>query len=152
LEFSPTVPDLFLIEAGTATFILIIILALMMSHTVRAGQLGLVFLFCAYVTTLQPGFSVTSPLAGVRKIIPGSGPNAVLGMIGVAESDLGPDVPLGTVRVGERAIPARGASSIPSGATVRVIEDSIPGTVLVAIERPRFGPAVRRGPYSPGES
>jgi membrane-bound ClpP family serine protease len=82
----------------------------------------------------MPGFNLVSAMANVVRVTPGSGANHVLGLVGVAETELSPDRAVGTIRVGDTQLSARGAGPINAGARVRVIKDSLVGEVLVARE------------------
>jgi hypothetical protein len=146
IERRHLVTDYYLgIQVGvTIAFALLVIMVVLMSHVIRPGQLGLVFLLGTYMTAVEPGFCITSPIAKLRRVTPGSGPNRSLGMIATAEAELGPDLPAGPARIGDRVVAARGSTRIPSGSRVRVIEDIDPSSVLVAIERPRYNPPPKR--------
>jgi len=121
--------------AASVIGLCVIVAILTMIRIVKANQVGLVFLFGVYVTTLRPGFNLVTPLAKVRRVTPGSGPNSLLGFTGIAEGDLDPQSPTGSVQIGDRRILARPQSRIPAGARVTVIEDVTPGVVLVAMDR-----------------
>jgi membrane-bound ClpP family serine protease len=124
----------------TMILILIIVLVMMarMFYTIQAGQIGLVFILGAYRGVATTGLNVVSPLAHVVKVTPGSGANNALALLGVAESELGPDLPPGRVRIGDRIVAARSAAPVSVGVKVRVIQDNSPGIVLVTRERRRF--------------
>jgi membrane-bound ClpP family serine protease len=136
----------FVVVGILMAFIIIMILMVRMITIIQPGQLGLVFLLGAYITTANPGFNIVSPLARVVKITAGSGPNGALGMVGVADSNLGPDRPPGPVRIGDRTVPARSTSALRPGDQVRVIEDTSLGVVLVAKERSRPGLSASANP------
>jgi membrane-bound ClpP family serine protease len=128
-------------------FIVILVLLTRMITVIQPGQVGLVFVLGAYKTGILPGFNLVAPMASVVKVTPGSGPNRALGMLGVAETALAPDRPPGSVRIGEMQLTARSATPIRAGTTVRVIQDSTVGTVLVAEEHEHpGGPKVPKPP------
>lgn len=120
-------------------FIIILVLLARMMVTIQAGQIGLVFLIGQYRWGLLPGLNFVHPYSHVVKVTPGDGPNKALGMLGTTGTDLAPDLPPGYVRIGEMQVTALGATRIPAGTTVRVIQDSSPGIVLVAKENERYG-------------
>lgn len=62
---------LFLAAIGAVPVVLIA----MSLRVIKAGQLGLVFLFGIYVQTLLPGLNRVNPFASVQRIVVGSGPN-----------------------------------------------------------------------------
>jgi membrane-bound ClpP family serine protease len=124
------------IEVGIAVaFVLIVIILFRMAYIVQPGQVGLVFVLGSYMRTMEPGFVLVTVIGRMRKVTPGTGPNGSLAMLGTSEADIGPDLPFGSVRIGDRVVQARGATRIPSGSKVRVIEDSDSSGVLVALER-----------------
>lgn len=119
--------------------------AILLASTLRmvpAGKIGLVFLFGAYKRTIKSGANLVPLFARARYVEPGSGPNGVLGLVGIAESQLSIDGPMGSVRIGEKTIPARSPTNVSAGSTIRVIQDIRLGAVLVAEE---FSPPVARG-------
>jgi len=129
------VPDYLGLEVGIAVaFVLIVVVIFRMAYIIRPGEVGLVFVLGRYMRTMQPGFVLVSVIGRVRKVTPGTGPNGSLGMIGSAETDLGPDLPFGSVRLGNHIVQARGATRIPFGSKVRVIDDSVPDSIVVALE------------------
>ena len=130
-------------------FIIILVLLSRMIAIVQPGQIGLVFVLGIYRRMILPGFNMVAPLSFVQKITPGSGPNRALGMLGVAESDLAPDLPLGVVRIGEMQVRARSVLPIPTGASVRVIQDSTVGIVLVVEEKNYPGKQQLPKPFTP---
>jgi membrane-bound ClpP family serine protease len=115
--------------------VILVIMMFRMFYTIQPGQLGLVFLLGLYVTTIQPGFSVVSPLANVRKVQPGTGANTILALTALTLSDMDPKGPPGEIRVGNRKVAARAQSRVKSGTNVTVIEDVTRGVVLVGIDR-----------------
>lgn len=126
-------------------FVLVLVTFTRMIYTIQPGQVGLVFRAGSFRVALRPGFNLVAPTATVRKVKIGAGPNRVLGMAGISETDLGPGVPAGSVKIGERALRARSTSGIRAGTPVRVIEDYDVGTVTVAVDRsPGEGAAFRR--------
>lgn len=126
-------------------FVLVVVTLTRMIYTIQPGQVGLVFRAGSFRVALRPGFNLVGPTATVRKVKVGAGPNQVLGMAGISETDLGPDVPAGSIKIGERVLRARSISGIRAGTPIRVIEDSDGGIVMVAADRlPTGGRAARR--------
>jgi membrane-bound ClpP family serine protease len=106
---------------------------------VRSGHVGLVFILGKYRTGIGPGFAVVSVIATVRKVKLGGGTNRVLGMLGVADSDISTEKSQGVVKIGGIRLVARRTAPIRSGTTVRVIDDALIGEVLVGEEHPHPG-------------
>ena len=137
---APGVTDYTFVFVGLALcFIVILILVTRMVTIIRPGQLGIIYFFGRYATAVKPGFNIVSPVARVRRFAVGSGINASLGLLGTAEADLGPDRPLGRVRIGDRVVAARSVSAVRAGDEVRVIDDIGAGVVLVGREPARSG-------------
>jgi hypothetical protein len=120
------------------SFIVILALLAAMLKVIGPEEVGLVFIFGQYVTTLRPGLNFVRPFASVRRVTPGSGQNGVLGLKGQALADLDPDEPPGPIKVGDRQLVARPQQSIRAGGTLRVIHDLDLGTVMVAPDPSRF--------------
>jgi len=129
------VPDYtFVVAAIGVTFVVMLVLLLRMITIIQPGQVGVVYLLGAYKRGLVPGFNIVSPLAVVYKVRVGGGPNHVLGMLGVAETPLGPDRPSGSVRIGNASLVAQSVGYLQPGATVRVLKDLSVGSVMVGGE------------------
>jgi membrane-bound ClpP family serine protease len=110
-----------------------------MCTVVKPGHVGLVFVSGRYRTGLDPGFALVTVIGSVRKVKLGGGANHVLGMLGVADSDISTASSGGSVRVGANRLSAQGEAPIRSGVTVRVIGDLQLGGVLVAEEHQHPG-------------
>jgi hypothetical protein len=120
------------------SFIVILALLAATLKVIAPEEVGLVFIFGQYVTTLRPGLNFVRPFAGVRRVTPGSGRNGVLGLKGQALADLDPDGLPGPIKVGDRQLVARPQQSIRAGGTLRVIHDLDLGSVMVAPDPSRF--------------
>ncbi|MCI4334811.1 MAG: SPFH domain-containing protein [Thermoplasmata archaeon] len=110
-----------------------LLILLRMAHRIPHGHVGFVYLFGALRTVLPSGLNFVHPFAKVRLVQAGTGANAVLGLVGIADVELGPNHPPGSVRVGQLTVLARSAVPVGKGTRVSVIVDDWPGEVRVIV-------------------